>query len=130
MPVTIDTRRTRRGHYAPSLGDVAPLDPVTAMAVTQVDIGKPQAVRLADVAVFGPLMIYAGMGKKAPKWVQWGLVIVGVGTIVYNLHYYLVNRQLEREGVTGAVDTLEGLQVGPWHKVADERRAGQLRAGR
>lgn len=128
MPVTIDTRRTRRGHYAP-LGEVPAIDPATAMVITRPDISKPQVVRLADVAVFGPLMIYAGMGKKAPKWVQWGLVLVGVGTIIYNLHYYLVNRQLEREGVTDAVDTLEGLQVGPWHKVADTRRPGQLRGG-
>jgi hypothetical protein len=128
MPVTIETRRNRSGQYTP-LGDVQPVDPVTAMAVTGVDIGKPQAVRLADIAVFGPLMIYAGMGKKAPRWVQWGLIIVGVGTIIYNLHYYLVNRQLEREGVTDAVEALEGLQVGPWHKVADQRRPGQLRGG-
>lgn len=130
MPVTIDMRRARRGHYgyAPQtpMGDL-PGDRGEALGDLgqTVDIGKPQAVRLADIAVFGPMMIYSGMGKKMPKWLRWGIVIVGVGTIIYNFHYYMVNRQAAQAGATA----LEGLQVGPWGRVADMRRPGQLRRG-
>ena len=127
MPVTIDMRRARRGQYVP-VGDL-PETHAGGLGQTEgapepqiVDIGKPQAVRLADIAVFGPMMIYSGLNKKMPRWLRWGIVIVGVGTIVYNFHYYMVNRAQQRAG-------LQGLNVGPWHKVADQRRQGQLRRG-
>lgn len=124
MPVTIEARRNRLGAYETEPAQAAPEGP-QAFTEPPPDIGKPQAVRLADIAVFGPMMVYAGLGKKAPRWVRWGLVIVGVGTIIYNFHYYMVNRRAEREAAG-----LEGLNVGPWHQVADQRRPGQLRAGR
>jgi len=129
MPVTIDMRRARQGHYVP-LGDL-PRDrgePLGALGQPQapiVDIGKPQAIRLADIAVFGPMMIYSGLGKKMPRWLRWGIIIVGVGTVIYNLHYYMVNRQAAQASPEG----LQGLNVGPWAKVADTRRPGQLRRG-
>lgn len=76
---------------------------------------KSQPVRIADVLVFGPLMIYSGLGKATPKWVRTGMVIIGVGTIVYNLVNYFEVEKRKRNG-----NTLEGMNWGPMHKVQAE----------
>lgn len=51
-----------------------------------------QDVRLLDVFVIGPFLIYAGMQPQLSKPVRIGLVIFGVATILYNGHNYLKNR--------------------------------------
>lgn len=51
---------------------------------------KPQAVRVADVFLIGPAMIWAGLDISPPRWLRWGLVAAGVGTIVYNARNYLL----------------------------------------
>jgi len=86
---------------------------------TERDI-KAQGVRMADVMVFGPLMIYAGLGKATPPWLRVGMVIIGVGTVIYNLANYLT---IEREegGALGQ------MQAGPMHKAtADLHRPIRL----
>ena len=82
-------------------------------AVTPGDI-KAQSVRMADVWVFGPLMIYSALGKSTPTWVRVGMLIVGIGTIAYNLHnYFTIERRAQLSGINpnltpgaGSSDTL------------------------
>ncbi len=50
---------------------------------------KSQFVRILDIAVWGPLVIWAGVLVKEPKWVKWLLVLIGSATIAYNLRNYL-----------------------------------------
>lgn len=83
---------------------------------------KAQPVRLADVLVFGPLMIYSGLGKNPPRWVKGGLIVIGVGTILYNLQNYLLARQAEQR-------QLGQMAHGPFHRIADLERVQRLSPG-
>jgi len=91
-PVPLPTRGEPVG-----LGQVDPIMPLIG------DI-KAQPVRMADVLVFGPLMIYSGLGKATPKWVRVGMVIIGVGTIIYNLANYF---SIEREKLDAGLGQME-----------------------
>jgi hypothetical protein len=52
---------------------------------------KSQFVRLIDVFVIGPLLIYIGFFvKEHIKWAKYPLIITGIATIVYNGKNYLV----------------------------------------
>jgi len=54
------------------------------------DHGKTQAVRLVDVFLLGPFMVWAGTRRSAlPDWARAALVISGVATVVYNGRNYL-----------------------------------------
>jgi hypothetical protein len=69
------------------------------MGQTESDI-KSQGVRVADALVFGPLMIYSALDKKPPTWVRVGMLIIGVGTIAYNVHNYLaIQKQADLAGI-------------------------------
>jgi len=64
---------------------------------------KTQAIRLLDIAVIGPLMIYGGMKigstktKKAPV-LRGALIFFGVTTIAYNLwNFYRVLQASEEK---------------------------------
>jgi hypothetical protein len=49
-----------------------------------------QYIRLLDVFVIGPLMIYAGLkADSLPKWAKMALIVFGVSTIGYNANNYL-----------------------------------------
>jgi hypothetical protein len=53
---------------------------------------KSQGVRLVDVLVLGPFMVWAGMqGRLRPDWANAALVVSGVATIFYNGRNYLIN---------------------------------------
>ena len=126
----IQRRRSRRALASrppslvhPQLGQIAP-----AVAATVGDI-KAQPVRMADVLVFGPLMIYSGLGKKTPNWLRVGMVVIGAGTILYNLaNYFEVERRKRESGIVPDAGTVENellpglgqMNVGPFHK-ADPR---------
>jgi len=56
---------------------------------TVTEVKKAQYVRLLDVGVFGPLMIYTALGKTPPPIVKNAMVLIGIGTIVYNGYNYL-----------------------------------------
>lgn len=47
-------------------------------------VQKTQYIRMMDVAIFGPLMIYTALGKTPPKIVKNSMVLIGIGTILYN----------------------------------------------
>ena len=51
--------------------------------------GKSQAVRLLDVFVLGPGMIYASKFKGPPDWIRFALLVTGIATIIYNGRNYL-----------------------------------------
>lgn len=48
---------------------------------------------LSQFAVFGPLLVFSGLGQKPPQWVRLGMVLVGGATILYNLNMWLKARQ-------------------------------------
>lgn len=60
-----------------------------------------QKIRLLDIAVIGPLMIYAGVKGKdeLPEWVRGVLILLGATTIGYNLINYLAISEEESEKV-------------------------------
>jgi hypothetical protein len=49
---------------------------------------KAQNVRLFDVFILGPFMIWAGMQLK-DDWAKAAMIAAGAGTIVYNGQNYL-----------------------------------------
>lgn len=51
--------------------------------------GKSQEVRLLDVFVLGPFMVWAGAQGRLPSWANAALVASGVATIAYNGKNYL-----------------------------------------
>lgn len=56
-------------------------------------IQKTQAIRVVDVAVIGPVMIYAGAVKSSlPQWTKFALVGFGIATIIFNFDNYLKNK--------------------------------------
>lgn len=62
------------------------------------EIEKSQAVRLLDVFAVGPLMIWSA--QYAPKELREVMVILGLGTIVYNGANWIANRSQQDQGRT------------------------------
>ncbi len=54
---------------------------------------KSQFVRILDIVVWGPLVIWAGYRLKDPKWLKWALVFIGSATIAYNLKNYIKQKR-------------------------------------
>jgi len=52
-----------------------------------------QNVRLADILLIGPFLIYAGRKKQLTKTEKTVLVLFGIGTIIYNGDRFLRNQQ-------------------------------------
>jgi hypothetical protein len=50
---------------------------------------KTQGVRLADVLLVGPFMIWFGAQARAPEWAKQSMIGLGVLTILYNGSNYL-----------------------------------------
>lgn len=55
-----------------------------------------QAVRLVDVFVLAPVMVYASMNKSLPKGVRAILFVSGVATAVFNGRNYLRIKKAQR----------------------------------
>lgn len=64
------------------------------------EIKKSQFVRMLDVMILGPAMIYAGTDKVIPKPLKLLLLLTGIGTVIYNGRNYLENERLAREALT------------------------------
>lgn len=59
------------------------------------EIGKTQFLRMVDVWVLGPAMIYVGAVGGIPQWMRPLAVLGGAATIVYNYRNYVrLNRYL------------------------------------
>jgi hypothetical protein len=50
-----------------------------------------QEVRLIDVFVIAPFLIYVSNNKNLSKPIRLGLFVIGVSTLIYNGHNYLKN---------------------------------------
>ena len=59
------------------------------------EIVKPQWMRLLDVFVLGPFLIYSGSTKKMHPVIKVGLIAAGTGTIIYNGANYLKIRKFK-----------------------------------
>ena len=52
---------------------------------------KSQNVRLMDVFLLGPFMIWFGINAQGvPEWTSTLMIISGIGTIIYNGRNYLL----------------------------------------
>ena len=54
---------------------------------------KSQNIRLLDVFVIAPVLIYAGTQKSLPMWLRYSLIGIGVATAYYNGKNYMVNKK-------------------------------------
>lgn len=52
-----------------------------------------QYVRILDVVVVAPFLIYVGMRKELPQTIRAMLIGLGIATLLYNGINYLKNRQ-------------------------------------
>lgn len=64
---------------------------------TVTEISKSQSVRLADVFVIGPFMVYCAWRYKMRDIDRLFLSLIGFGTILYNGNNYLLNRKMLKE---------------------------------
>ena len=55
---------------------------------------KSQTVRLADIFIYGPFLVYAATSKKLIPSTRIGLITLGIGTTIYNwMNYTKIKRQ-------------------------------------
>lgn len=59
---------------------------------TIMEYQKSQNIRLIDVFVIAPVLIYAGTRKELPTWLRLSLVTFGACTAYYNAKNYIINR--------------------------------------
>lgn len=50
---------------------------------------KTQTIRLVDVFLLGPFMIWFGAKADMPEWARWTMIAAGAGTILYNGTNYI-----------------------------------------
>jgi len=60
---------------------------------TVTEIQKSQQVRLIDVFIISPILIYAGTQKSLPTWLRYSLLGIGVATAYYNGKNYIYNKR-------------------------------------
>ena len=53
---------------------------------------KSQTIRLVDVFVIAPVLVYAGTRKELPTWLRLSLITFGACTAYYNWKNYTVNK--------------------------------------
>ena len=82
--------------YQPAHGPARPF-PGYGDAEAVERIAKSQRVRVADVVLIGPLMVWGG-SKLAPRYPVAGglLALFGVATVLYNAHNYAIVRDALR----------------------------------
>jgi len=63
---------------------------------------KSQAVRLVDVFVIAPIIVYSGVKyfKVMPKFLSLSLITIGVATAVYNGRNFLINNKNNNNLIT------------------------------
>lgn len=58
---------------------------------------KDQTIRLLDMFILGPAMIYSGLGKDLPQGLKAMMFLTGVGTIIYNGNNWYINQLQQKE---------------------------------
>ena len=54
------------------------------------EIGKTQQVRLVDVFLLGPFMVwFAAAAQGVPQWARATMAVAGVLTSFYNAHHFV-----------------------------------------
>ncbi len=56
------------------------------------EVQKSQVVRLLDVFLIGPAILYMASQKKLSKTERGVLTVIGGGTVLYNLYNYMKNK--------------------------------------
>lgn len=77
------------------MGALPPSTKADVSPSTTAEYQKSQKVRLLDVFVLGPIMIYAGTRTSLPVWLRVSLMAMGVGTIYYNAKNYRINKKAQ-----------------------------------
>ncbi len=54
---------------------------------------KSQTVRLVDIGLLGPFMIWYGFQDRVPAWAGTLMVVSGLLTMVYNARNYVAERE-------------------------------------
>lgn len=60
---------------------------------TIVEVKKAQGIRLLDVFLIGPAMVYASQAKELDDFTRLVLLASGVGTVWYNGRNYMENER-------------------------------------
>ncbi len=68
---------------------------MTRQQISRQLVGKSQNVRLVDVFLLGPFMVWAGTQRALPSWARTLLVLSGVATVAYNFRNWQRIRRLE-----------------------------------
>ena len=55
---------------------------------TSKEMFQLQTVRALDVVLIGPILIYASTLNAIPTWLRITLLLIGIGTIIYNGRNY------------------------------------------
>jgi len=79
---------------------------------TRIEVSKSQNVRLADMLLYGPFMLWASTQKKLPKWSRVALAALGFGTIFYNARNYFFSSSSYAKGPQ--VDSLGKIFIQNW----------------
>lgn len=61
------------------------------------NIVNKQNVRLLDVFVVAPFLIYTSTLKHSPSWVRASLLFLGMATLGYNGYHFLEEKKKEKE---------------------------------
>lgn len=76
-------------------------------SITEYIIGKTQWIRLFDILILGPSMIYAGiMDKKMSKKLRALIFISGTGTIIYNGINFIRQSSINKKYGLGPLESL------------------------
>ena len=59
---------------------------------TVIEVSKSQYVRIIDVVLIAPVLIYAGTFKQLPMWLRVSLIGIGAATAVYNAKNFIENK--------------------------------------
>ena len=57
---------------------------------------KPPSVRLVDIFILGPAMVYSAMDRKPPKLLRAFMMAVGIGTILHNASAYIEQNKTKK----------------------------------
>lgn len=58
---------------------------------------KSQNIRLLDVFVIAPILVYIGIKQDMPKWMKISLISIGIATFYYNGKNYLINKENDKK---------------------------------
>lgn len=76
-------------------GKFSSVDGETTISTTS-EYQKSQKIRLVDVFVIAPVLVYASTRKDIPTWLRVSLGVIGAATAYYNAKNYLINKKADK----------------------------------